>query len=108
MNKLEPVYVSEVVPEAMVRVIGNTSSMAERNALIGIQNPNYRYFDLDAAGPSISRLDELAIKVWAKTKSMVDYELLIEQEAKLPSLQYLGKSVHIFPSSNIHRALLTP
>ncbi|KAI9793086.1 MAG: hypothetical protein M1816_000984 [Peltula sp. TS41687] len=72
----EPVYVSEVVPEAM--------------------NPNYRYFDLNAAGPLISRLDELTIKVWAKTKSMVNYELLVEQKVKLSCLQYLGKSVHIF------------
>ena len=62
-----------------------------------MQNPNYRYFDLNIAGPSISRLDELTIKVWAKTKSMVHYELLVEQHIKLSSLQYLGKSVHIFP-----------
>ena len=58
-----------------------------------MQNPNYRFFDLKTAGSLVTRLDELTIKLWAKSRSMPDYELLIQKKLRLPLLRYLGKSV---------------
>lgn len=69
----EPVYVSEVVEKAM--------------------NPSFRFFDLNAYGPLIARRDEMTIKFWAKTETMVDYVLLIELQLHLRSLQYVGRAV---------------
>ena len=70
---LEPVYISEVVENAM--------------------NPNFRFFDLNAQGPFVTRCDELMIKYWARTENMDDYILLIELRLSLRSLQFIGKTV---------------
>lgn len=69
----EPIYVSEVIDKAM--------------------NPSFRFFDLDAYGSSVTRKDELIIKMWARTEKMEDYVLLIELRLHLRSLQFIGKSV---------------
>ena len=69
----EPIYVSEIVEKAM--------------------NPSFRFFDLNVYGPSITRLEELTVKYWAKTENMQDYVLLVELRLCLRSLQFIGKSV---------------
>ncbi|KAA8652694.1 hypothetical protein EYZ11_007969 [Aspergillus tanneri] len=80
-----PVYVSEVVKNAT--------------------NPSFRSFDLNMCGPLVSRLDQLTIKLWAKSAAMVDYLLLVELQLHLQSLQFLGKSLDTFhqplPSNSI-------
>ncbi len=60
-----------------------------------MQNPNYRFFDLDSAGCLFTRLAEMTIKIWAKTESMSEYELIIDLPLHLPSLRYIGKTVCI-------------
>ena len=69
----EPVYVSEVVERAM--------------------NPSFRFFDLNAHGPLVTRRDELTIKFWAKTGNVGNYFLLIELQLHLHSLQFVGRAV---------------
>lgn len=69
----EPIYVSEVIEKAM--------------------NPSFRFFDLNIYGPSVTRLDELTIKYWARTENMQDYIMLVELQLCLRSLQFIGKSV---------------
>ncbi|KAL4953981.1 UV radiation resistance protein and autophagy-related subunit 14-domain-containing protein [Aspergillus filifer] len=71
-----PVYVSEVVEDAM--------------------NPNFRAFDLNFCGPTVSRLDKLVLKLWVKTTSMEDHMVLVELHLHLQSLQYLGRSLDSF------------
>ena len=73
-----PIYVSEVIELAM--------------------NPSFRFFDLNVYGPAITRLDELAIKYWAKTENMDKYILLVEVQLCLRSLQFIGKSVRLIQS----------
>lgn len=78
----EPIYVSETVPRAM--------------------NPDFRFFDIHAWGPLVTRMDEMTVRFWAKTELMNDYRLLIELDLHLGSLQFIGKSVcvsHIFTRS---------
>ncbi|KAF2426300.1 hypothetical protein EJ08DRAFT_377635 [Tothia fuscella] len=58
-----------------------------------VMNPDFRFFNLSEIGPSISRLDELTIKVWAKTDTMSDYKFFIDMTVPLRSLQFLGKSM---------------
>lgn len=69
----EPIYVSEVVALAM--------------------NPTYRFFDMATAEPLVSRLESVVIKVWAKSETMAEYEMLVDEPLHLPSLQFVGKSV---------------
>ncbi|KZF26923.1 hypothetical protein L228DRAFT_280064 [Xylona heveae TC161] len=69
----EPVYISEVIEKAM--------------------NPSFRFFDLNSCGPLISRLDDMAIKVWAKNETLDDYNLLVELQVNLQSLQFIGKTL---------------
>lgn len=69
----EPVYVSEVVEKAL--------------------NPSFRFFDLNAHGPLVTRRDELTMKFWAKTEKMGDYILLVELQLHLRSLQFVGRAV---------------
>ena len=83
----EPIYVSEVVEKAM--------------------NPSFRFFDLNAYGPFVSRRDELTIKYWAKTESINEYILLIELQLHLRSLQFVGKSVWISLLLALGQALTT-
>ncbi|KAL4901639.1 hypothetical protein BDW74DRAFT_159852 [Aspergillus multicolor] len=72
----EPVYVSEVVEDAM--------------------NPNFRAFDLNFCGPLISRLDHLTLRLWVKTATMDDYMVLLELQLHLQSLQFLGRTLDSF------------
>ena len=74
----EVVYISEVVEETM--------------------NPSYRFFDLNTYGPSVTRRDDLTLKLWAKTEGEKDYIQLIDLQAHLGSLQFIGKSVKLLPS----------
>ena len=71
-----PIYVSEVVEKAM--------------------NPSFEFFDLNSCGPTVSRLDQLTVKLWAKTAAMPDYVLLVELELSLRSLQFIGKTLENF------------
>ncbi|KAL4973982.1 UV radiation resistance protein and autophagy-related subunit 14-domain-containing protein [Aspergillus desertorum] len=72
----EPVYVSEIVEDAM--------------------NPNFRAFDLNFCGPSVSRLNHLTLRLWVKTATMDDYMMLLELQLHLQSLQFLGRSLDSF------------
>ncbi len=56
-------------------------------------NPSFRFFDLNAYGPFVTRRDEVTVKYWAKTEKMEAYILLIELQLHLGSLQFIGKSV---------------
>lgn len=69
----EPIYISEEVEKAM--------------------NPNFIFFDLAACGPSVTRRDEITVRVWARSEHMNDYRLLIVMELHLGSLQFIGKTV---------------
>jgi hypothetical protein len=69
----EPIYVSEVFKKVM--------------------NPDFRFFNLGECGPSISRLENLIVKVWAKNDTMDDYKFLIEMDLSLRSLQFIGKTM---------------
>jgi hypothetical protein len=71
-----PVYISEMVRKAM--------------------NPSFQFFDLSSCGPIISRLDQLTVKLWAKTETMSDFVLLVELELSLRSLQFIGKTLENF------------
>ncbi|KAI9718086.1 MAG: hypothetical protein M1812_004344 [Candelaria pacifica] len=79
----EPVYVSEVVEKAMPD-------------LIQLQNPSFRFFDLNASGPQVSRRDEITVKFWVKGRGSDDYNLLVELQMHLRSLQFIGKSLETF------------
>lgn len=72
----EPVYVSEVVENAM--------------------NPSFKYFDLNVCGPAVSRLDKATVKFWARTNSIPEYFLLLELQVSFRSLQYIGKTLENF------------
>lgn len=71
-----PVYISEVVKKAM--------------------NPSFQFFDLNSCGPAVSRMDQLTVKLWAKTAAMPDFVLLVELELSLRSLQFIGKTLENF------------
>ena len=71
----EAVYISEVVEETM--------------------NPSYRFFDLNTYGPSITRRGDLTLKLWVKTEGRQNYIQLIDLQAHLGSLQFIGKSVKL-------------
>lgn len=45
------------------------------------------------AGPLITRLDDVTVKVWAKSEAMPEYELLLDVPLHLPSLHFVGKTV---------------
>ena len=72
----EPVYISEVAEKAM--------------------NPNFKFFDLGHCAPAITRLDKLAVKVWAKSETMRDWQFLVDYTVHLGSLQYIGKTLGNF------------
>lgn len=71
-----PVYISELVQKAM--------------------NPSFQFFDLNSCGPTVSRMDQLTVKLWAKTAAMPDFVLLVELELSLRSLQFIGKTLENF------------
>ena len=72
-NTPEPIYVSEVIAKAM--------------------NPSFRFFDLNIYGPSVTRLEELTVKYWAKTENIGTYILLVDLQVCLRSLHFIGKTV---------------
>ncbi|KAJ1330935.1 UV radiation resistance-associated protein [Microdochium nivale] len=63
----EPVYVSE---------------LAERSV-----NTNFAFFDLSQAGPSVTRLPELKVKIWARRHG--SWSLVLAQHVDLRALNYL-------------------
>lgn len=69
----EPVYISEVIEKAM--------------------NPNFRFFDLNVYGPSVTRRDDFTLKFWVRTEGRDEYTLLIQAQICLSSLQFIGKTV---------------
>ncbi|KAI0599802.1 UV radiation resistance protein and autophagy-related subunit 14-domain-containing protein [Biscogniauxia sp. FL1348] len=72
----DPIYISEVVERSM--------------------NFNFRFFELSQAGPSVTRLSQLRVKVWAKRRE--SWTLLLTQDIDLRSLNYLGSlRNHHFP-----------
>ncbi|KAF2452961.1 UV radiation resistance protein and autophagy-related subunit 14-domain-containing protein [Lineolata rhizophorae] len=72
----QPVYVSEVAPKAM--------------------NPSFRFFDLGPCGPSVTRRDELTVKVWTKTETMDGWQYLVDLSVNLRALQFIGKELPLF------------
>ncbi|KAI1431768.1 putative UV radiation resistance protein [Xylaria sp. CBS 124048] len=77
----EPVYISETGQRSM--------------------NFNFRFFDLSTAGPSITRLSQVKIRIWAKRQT--SWSLLLCQDVDLRSLHYLGslRNHHYPPNSLI-------
>ncbi|KAI0872612.1 putative UV radiation resistance protein [Hypoxylon argillaceum] len=72
----DPIYISEV---------GQRST-----------NFNFRFFDLSSANPSVTRLSELKIRLWAKRH--MSWSLLLSQDIDLRLLHYLGSMRnHHFP-----------
>jgi hypothetical protein len=72
----EPIYVSEVMEKNM--------------------NPSFRFFDLEASGPQVTRSDELRLMLWAKSWRLDEYHLLIDLNVNLQSLQFIGRSLENF------------
>lgn len=64
----DPIYISEVGERAI--------------------NFNFRFFDLSRNGPSVTRLSQLKIRIWAKLR--MSWSLLLSQDIDLRSLHYLG------------------
>lgn len=71
-----PVYISEVAEKAM--------------------NPNFKFFDLGACGPGVTRLDKFTVRVWAKSESMNTWQYLMDYTVHLRSLQFIGKTLGKF------------
>ena len=69
----DAVYISEVVPKAM--------------------NPNFRFFDLDACGPSVTRLDQLTVRIWARNGGATKWQFLLEGTIHLRALHFIGKTL---------------
>lgn len=72
----DPVYISEVAEKAM--------------------NPNFRFFDLGSCGPSVTRMDKLTVRVWAKNEETKSWHYLIEFTVQLRALQFIGKTLGKF------------
>jgi hypothetical protein len=72
----DPVYISEVAPKAM--------------------NPDFRFFDLAPCGPTVTRLDTLTVKLWAKSDAMPRWQYLLEYHVHLPALHFIGKTLGAF------------
>jgi hypothetical protein len=75
-DQKEPVYISEVAEKAM--------------------NPNFKFFDLGPCGPSVTRLDKLTVRVWAKSETMTDWQYLMDYTVQFRSLQFIGKDMGRF------------
>ncbi|KAI1128664.1 UV radiation resistance-associated protein [Nemania abortiva] len=72
----DPIYISEVGQRSM--------------------NFNFRFFDLSSAGPSVTRLSEVKVRLWAKRRT--SWTLLLSQDIDLRALHYLGSMRnHHFP-----------
>lgn len=73
---MEPIYVSEVMEKNM--------------------NPSFRFFDLEASGPQVTRSEELRLVLWAKSWRLDEYHMLIDLNVNLRSLQFIGRSLENF------------
>lgn len=58
------------------------SELAERSV-----NANFAFFDLSQAGPAVTRLPELKVKIWARRND--NWSLVLAQNIDLRSLNYL-------------------
>ncbi|CAJ2500403.1 Uu.00g032560.m01.CDS01 [Anthostomella pinea] len=74
----DPVYVSEVGERSM--------------------NFNFRFFELSQAGPSVTRMSQVQVKIWAKRQQ--SWCLLLTQDIDLRDLNYLGslRNYHFPPN----------
>jgi hypothetical protein len=72
----DPVYISEIADKAT--------------------NPNFKFFDLGPCGPSVTRLDKVTVRVWAKSESMSAWQYLLDYTVHLRSLQFIGKTLGKF------------
>lgn len=59
-------------------------------------NPSFAFFDLDTAGPLISRSDECTLRVWARSNETTKYVVLVELNVNLRSLQFIGTTLDTF------------
>lgn len=75
-DQSEPVYISEVAEKAM--------------------NPNFKFFDLGPCGPSVTRLDQLKVRIWAKSEAVGNWQYLLEYTVNFRSLQFIGKTLGTF------------
>lgn len=78
-DQQDPVYISEVAEKAM--------------------NPNFKFFDLDPCGPGVTRLDQLTVKVWARSETMQEWQFLLDYTVQFPSLHFVGKTLGDFRHS---------
>jgi hypothetical protein len=93
-KKLEDILVTRMVNVFFsLHVEGLEEPIYVSESLEKVMNPDFRFFNLSEIGPSISRLEDLTVKVWAKSDEMDDYKFLIEFNVALRSLQFLGKSM---------------
>ncbi|WPH01975.1 Hypothetical protein R9X50_00482900 [Acrodontium crateriforme] len=69
----EPIYISETVDRTI--------------------NPTFRHVDFSHVGPSITRLDHLIVRFWAKRGGTEQWIHFLESRLHLPSLHFLGKSL---------------
>ncbi|KAI1175594.1 UV radiation resistance-associated protein [Nemania sp. FL0916] len=76
----EPVYISEVGARAT--------------------NFNFRFFDLTGAGPSVTRLSTLQVRLW--TRRRAGWTLLLAQQIDLRTLHFLGSLRNrLFPPNSL-------
>jgi UV radiation resistance-associated gene protein len=59
-------------------------------------NPSFAFFDLEMAGPVVSRSDECILRVWAKSADTTDFVVLVELNVNLRSLQFIGTTLENF------------
>jgi UV radiation resistance-associated gene protein len=71
-----PFYISEVMQRCM--------------------NPSFAFFDLEMAGPRISRSEEFTIRVWARAAEAGQYMVLVELKVNLRSLHFIGTTLEHF------------
>ena len=96
----QPIYVSETITKTM--------------------NPSFQYFSMADQPSNIKRLPEVIVNVWAKTDSMDEYMNLVQMQAHLAAIRWLGvhvrrlftkeknKHANLFNSSKISWTSLYP
>lgn len=79
-SQIEPIYISEIVKNS--------------------RNPTFRAFDISIFGPTTTRLNIVVVKVW--TNKGQDFELYMEKEVNLSSLNFIGRlHYHQYPPNCI-------
>lgn len=71
-----PIYISEVMEKSM--------------------NPSFSFFDLDTSVASIVRSDTFTLRVWTKSDFANEYQILVELNVNMRSLQFIGRSLENF------------